>query len=87
MEMKTFFLRFGEVLIGGAILGGVILFYVKTGTERSINSIRRRAEVPAVKVTEVKTSVIQGRVEGIGTGLAKESVDITANATELVVGL
>jgi hypothetical protein len=26
-------------------------------------------------------------VEGIGTGLAKESVDVTANATELVVGL
>ena len=87
MNMKTFFFRFGEFLIGGAVLAGVILFYMKTGTERSINSIRRRAEVPAVKVTEVKTSVIQGRVEGIGTGLAKESVDITANATELVVGL
>ena len=87
MKLKTVFLRTGEFLLGGAILAGAIIFYVKTGTERSINSGRRRVEIPAVKVQPVKTSKIQARVEGIGTGLAKESVDITANATELVVGL
>ena len=87
MKLKTIFLRSGEFLLGGAILAGAILFYVKTGTERSLNSGKRRVEIPAVKVQPVKTSTIQARVEGIGTGLAKESVDITANATELVVGL
>ena len=87
MKMKTVFLRTFEFLLGGAILAGAILFYVKTGTERKINSGRRRVEIPAVKVQPVSTSTIQARVEGIGTGLAKESVDITANATELVVGL
>ena len=77
----------GEFLIGGAILAGVVVFCLKMGTERSINSGRRKAEIPAIKVSEVKTALIQTRVEGIGTGLAKESVDISANATELVVGL
>ncbi len=87
MKMKTVFLRTFEFLLGGVILAGAILFYVKTGTERKINSGRRRSEIPAVKVQPVSTSTIQARVEGIGTGLAKESVDITANATELVVGI
>ena len=87
MKLKTFFLRTFEFLLGGAILAAAVIFYVKTGTERTINSGRRRVEIPAVKVQRVKTATIQARVEGIGTGLAKESVDITANATELVVGL
>ena len=87
MQLRTVLFLSGQCLIGGAILAGTVLFYLKTGTERSINSGRRKMEIPAVKVTEVKTAEIQARVEGIGTGLAKESVDITANATELVVGL
>ncbi|MBQ9337459.1 MAG: efflux RND transporter periplasmic adaptor subunit [Lentisphaeria bacterium] len=87
MKAKTVFFRSAEILIGAAVLAGAILFYVKTGTERSINSGRRRAEVPAVKIAEVKISEVEAQVEGIGTGLAKESVDITANATELVVKL
>ena len=87
MKLKTFLLRTGEFLLGGAILAGAVLFYVKTGTERTINAKRRKSDVPAIRVTPVKTDKIQVRVEGIGTGLARESVDITANATELVVGL
>lgn len=87
MKLKTVFFRTFEFLLGGAILAGAILFYVKTGTERTINSGRRRVEIPAVKVQPVSTSTIQARVEGIGTGLARESVDITANATEMVVGI
>ena len=87
MRLKTVMLRSGEFLLGGAILAGAVLFYIKTGTERTINAGRRRTEVPAVKIERVSTATIQARVEGIGTGLARESVDITANATELVVGL
>ena len=87
MKVKTVLFRTAEILIGGAVLAGAVIFYLKTGTERSINSGRRRAEIPAVKVVKVTNSEIQAQVEGIGTGLAKESVDITANATELVVGL
>ncbi|MBO4631809.1 MAG: biotin/lipoyl-binding protein, partial [Lentisphaeria bacterium] len=87
MKFKSLLFHTGEFLIGGAILAGVVFFCWKTGTERSVNSGRRKMEIPAVKIDEVKTSTVQARVEGIGTGLAKESVDITANATELVVGL
>ena len=87
MKWNTVLRWSGEFLIGGTILAGVVFFCLKTGTERSINSGRRKAEIPAIKVSEVKTALIQTRVEGIGTGLAKESVDISANATELVVGL
>ena len=87
MKLKNVLLRTGEIILAGAILTGAVIFYLKTGTERAVNSGRRKSEIPAVKITEVKTSVIQAKVEGIGTGLAKESVDISANATELVVGL
>jgi len=87
MKLKDFLLRTGEFLLGGAILAGAVLFYVKTGTERTINARRRKSDIPAIRVAPVQTDKIQVRVEGIGTGLAKESVDITANATELVVGL
>jgi len=87
MDLNKTLVRMGEFLICGAILAGTVLFYWKTGTERSINAKRGRGGLPAVKIAVVKTSLIKGRVEGIGTGLARESVDITANATELVVGL
>ena len=87
MKAKTFLLRTGEFLLGGAILAAAVMFYIKTGTERTINARRRKSDIPAIRVAPVKMDKIQVRVEGIGTGLAKESVDITANATELVVGL
>ena len=87
MKLKTVLFHVGECLVGGAVLACAVLFYVKTGTERSINRGRRKAEIPAVKIQKVTTAAVRVRVEGIGTGLARESVDITANATELVVGL
>lgn len=87
MKMKTVLFRTVEILLGGVILAGAILFYLKTGTERTINARKLKGGAPAVKIRKVTTSTIQARVEGIGTGLARESVDITANATELVVGI
>ena len=87
MKMKTVLFRTVEILLGAVILAGAVLFYLKTGTERTINAGRRKGGAPAVKIRKVTTSTIQARVEGIGTGLARESVDITANATELVVGI
>lgn len=87
MKWKKFFLRSSEILIGGAILAGAVLFYLKTGSERKVNAVQRKAELPAIRTAPVQQEKIQTTVEGIGTGLAKESVDITANATELVVGL
>lgn len=87
MEWKKIFFRSSEILIGGAILAGAVLFYMKTGSERKVSTMQRKTELPSIRTEPVKSEIIQTTVEGIGTGLAKESVDITANATELVVGL
>ena len=56
MKVKTVLFRTTEILIGGVVLAAAIVFYVKTGTERSINTGRRKAEIPAVKIVPVKTS-------------------------------
>ena len=87
MEWKKIFFRSSEILIGGAILAGAVLFYMKTGSERKVSTMQRKTELPSIRTEPVKSEIIQTTVEGIGTGLAKESVDIPANATELVVGL
>ncbi|OQA88977.1 MAG: Multidrug resistance protein MdtA precursor [Lentisphaerae bacterium ADurb.Bin242] len=87
MNWKKIFLRFGEVVIGGAILAAAVIFYFQTGGERKITARRQTDIAPTVKLGKIKGQIIQSRVEGIGTGTARESVDIIANATELVVGL
>ncbi|MDD2480226.1 MAG: efflux RND transporter periplasmic adaptor subunit [Victivallaceae bacterium] len=87
MKWKKLFLGFGEILVGGAILAGAIVFYYQTGGERKITARRQSETAPIVILGIIKGQILQSRVEGIGTGLAKESVDVTANATELVVGL
>lgn len=87
MNLKKTFLRFGEVLVGGVILAGAIVFYFQAGGERKIAAHKQNEIAPTVKLGKVIGQTIQSRVEGIGTGIARESVDITANATELVVGL
>ena len=87
MKLKTFFARSAEGLLGIAILAGAVVFYVNQGSGRSINAVRRSAATPVVRVEKITPVTIQNTIEGIGTGVAKESVDITANATEKVVGI
>lgn len=87
MKLKTFFARSAEALIGIAVLAGAVVFYVNQGTGRSINAVKRTAAVPSVQIEKTGPVEIRNTIEGIGTGLARESVDITANATEKVVGI
>ena len=87
MKLKTLFARSSEAVIGIAILAGAIVFYVQQGGGRSINTVMRKAPTPVVKVAKITPVEIRNAIEGIGTGLAKESVDITANATEKVVAI
>lgn len=87
MNWKKTVLRLSEVLIGGAILAGAIFFYYYAGSERKIAGRRQNEPAPTVKLRKVNARTVQTRVEGIGTGTAKESIDIIANATELVSGL
>ncbi len=87
MSWKKTVLRLSEVLVGGAILAGAIFFYYYAGGERKIMGNRRSEPAPTVKLGKVSPRTVQTRVEGIGTGTAKESIDIIANATELVSGL
>lgn len=87
MKWKKILLGFSEVLIGGVILAGAIVFYYQAGGERKINARKQTEAAPIVKIGRIKAQVLQSQVEGIGTGLARESIDVTANATELVVGL
>lgn len=87
MNWKKTVLRLSEVLIGGAILAGAIFFYYYAGGERKIAGRRQNEPAPTVKLGKVNARTVQTRVEGIGTGTAKESIDIIANATELVAGL
>ena len=46
MKLKTFLLRTGEFLLGGAILAAAVLFYVKTGTERTIMPVKLGIRMP-----------------------------------------
>ncbi len=87
MNWKKILFRFGELIIGAIILAGAVFFYYHAGVERKIMSHRQSDSAPTVRLGKVRPRNIQSRVEGIGTGMAKESIDVIANATELVVGL
>ena len=87
MKLKTFFALPAEAMLGIAILEGAVVFYANQGAERRFHAVKRPAAVPVVLTEEIKPVTNRNTIEGIGTGVAKESVDITANAREKVVGI
>lgn len=87
MDWKRFVARSGEAILGIAILGGAVVFYIHGASGRNANIVTRKPVIPLVRVAKIAPVEVNRSIEGIGTGYAKESVDITANATEKVVKL
>lgn len=84
MNIKSLAARFGELIAGTLLLGGSIVFYMYY-TKTDSSSSKKMSIVPVVKAEEVRRETLATRIEGIGTGIAKESVDLTAGASEKVV--
>lgn len=76
---------FGELLIGLCVLGGAVGVYFYVSGGRTELAGKRPTSLPTVEVITLKPERLQVVVEAVGTGVAKESVDISANVQEKVI--
>lgn len=85
MKIKSFIFHTFEFLIGICILSGTLYLYLNQEVSNTRN--KRPSVDPMVRIAPTKLMKINLSIEGIGTGFAKESVNITSNVTEKVVGV
>lgn len=85
MKLRTFTFHTFQLLLGIAILWGTLHLYLNQEVNDTRN--KRPSVEPMVRIAPAKVMKINLSIEGIGTGFAKESVDITSNVTEKVVGV
>jgi len=81
MNAKTIIV---QTIVGAAVLGGAALLMMSGGREPE-TARGRAAGQPVVSVAEVTNSSIRQIIESLGNGVSRESVDITAKATDKVI--
>jgi len=85
--MKIWLKRILQLLLGIVIIGGTGWYY---WTHRLDNTLVRKSTpkwLPVVKTETVKSMTLEETIESLGTGRARESVDITSTLTEKIVKL
>jgi membrane fusion protein (multidrug efflux system) len=87
MKIKTLLCQLLQFIIGVTILAITVYFYLQQTNSREQFQRQRGGSVPLVNIAPVKMMRINQSIESIGTGYAKESVDISSNVTEKVTGV
>jgi len=78
--LKAFF----ELLIGAALIAGAVWYY-QTVLSKAVAAKKKTVTTPYVIVEKQKSARVKDVIEALGTGIAKEAVDITAIVTAKVV--
>ncbi len=73
-----------ELLIGALLIGGAVYYY-QVILSSSASAKKRVMATPTVTAAPQRTVVFSDIIEALGTGSAKESVEITATVTAKVV--
>lgn len=76
-----------EVVLGVAVLAVAAGVYKGCRKELAVTSSSMAAMATPVGVAEVQERLTSDRLEALGTGKAKESVEITASESEKIVGI
>lgn len=74
----------GELLIGALVIGGAVYYY-QVMLSSAAAAKRKATTTPTVMTAPQKTVQFSDIIEALGTGSAKEAVDITAIVTAKVV--
>ena len=74
----------GELLIGALVIGGAVYYY-QVMLSSAAAAKRKATTTPTVMTAPQKAVQFSDIIEALGTGSAKEAVDITAIVTAKVV--
>lgn len=85
MSVRKWMARFGELIAGLAILGASIYVYLYMSSGRAGLSGARQRAVPVIMIDILQEENLETEVEALGSGQARESVDLSANAQEKVI--
>lgn len=86
-HMQRWNRRMWQLIVGLAILGGAVLFYVRNRQSGGFVKRSSYKTDAVVNVDIVKTVTVDETIESLGTARARESLDITATMTEKIVHL
>ena len=85
--MGKFLKVFFEVVVGLAVLGAAVFFFMKGGKREGAAQVKKSGATNEVVVAVVEARMTSDRLEAMGTGRARESVVVTASESERVAAV